>query len=175
MINLLKSAFIIGLFSICSCSHQSKETNIMTNPFPPEDFFVFQSELVDGRPVVGNINNAYRDYLEKAAYPWCLTLNIALDEEHLYENGLPKGEESTIANGLEHELFAEIEKRAVAHYIGHMYNNTFLDVFIYLDDPNKVHEYLQTQINKEGLIRPFRYEIKEEKEWVTVKDFFKSK
>ena len=100
-----------------------------------------------------------KNYDKKNKYKWCLTISMALDLANLFDNGLPKDSESVIANKLEDELLSEINKLATAHYIGHLFNDTFLDIYIYLDDPEKVHQFLQTQINKEGLTRGFKYEI----------------
>lgn len=91
----------------------------------------------------------------------------------MYENGFPKEKESAIANRLEKELLSEIQKIATAHYIGHIFNDTFLDVYIFLDNPEKVHEYLQTEINKEGLVRGFGYGINEDPKWKTVEGLLK--
>jgi hypothetical protein len=144
--------------------------NIMTDNediFPEESFSAVVAQIGD-QPVVGSFNMAYKTYNKKASYPWCLKIAIGLDLDNLYENGLPNFEETTIANKLEDELLAEIQKITTAHYIGHLFNDTFLDVYIYLDPPQKVHQYLQTQINKEGLIRGIGYEINEDPNWATV-------
>ena len=138
--------------------------------FPKESFSVITTEY-EGKPFIGTFNTAYQAYDKKSQYPWCLNIAIALDLDNLYENGLPKDEENAIANKLEDELRAEIQKLATAHYIGHLFNDTFLDIYIYLDEPEKVHEYLQTQINKEELVRGFRYEISEDLKWTTVEGF----
>jgi hypothetical protein len=140
--------------------------------FPRESFSVIEASIGD-KPVVGSFNMAYKTYDKKSQYAWCLTISIALELENLFENGLPKDEESAIANKLEDELYAGIQKLATAHYIGHLFNDTFLDVYIYLDEPEKVHEYLQIQVNKEELIRDFRYEIAKDTKWITVEEFLK--
>lgn len=140
--------------------------------FPPEKFSVVQGQVGD-KPMIGSLNMAYKNYDKKAQYPWCLKIAIGLELKNLYDNGLPKPEESEIANRLEDELLLKIKTLATAHYIGHLYNDTFLDVYVYLDDPKKVHEFLQTQINKEGLTRGFGYEINQDPQWSTVKELLK--
>lgn len=80
---------------------------------------------------------------------------------------------NAIATKLENELLTEIKNLATAHYIGHLFNDTFLDVFIYLDEPQKVHDYLQLQINKEGLVRRFGYEINQDPKWSRASIFLK--
>lgn len=54
---------------------------------------------------------------------------------------------------MENEFIEQIEKRTTAHYIGHLFNDKFLDIYWYLEEPEKTHSYLKTQINKEGLLR----------------------
>ena len=161
--------FLSTLFG-CGQSNNTGTKNI----YPQESFAVVEAMLADNKPVVGSFNMAYKTYDKKAKYPWCLKIAIGLDLGNVNENGLPSNpEESTIANRLEDELFSEIQKLAIAHYIGHLFNDAFLDVYIYLDDPEKVHNYLQTQINKEGLVRGFGYEINQDQKWTTVEGFLR--
>ena len=164
---ILTMGFLSTLFS-CGQRNGQKTTKV----FPKESFSVVEARFGD-KPVIGSFNMAYKTYDKKSQYPWCLTIFIALDPDNLFENGLPKDEESAIANKLEDELFIEIQKLATAHYIGHLFNDTFLDIYIYLDEPEKVHEYLQTQVNKEGLIRGFKYEIVKDPKWTTIEGFLK--
>jgi len=163
---LIMASFLSILFG---CGQKNKPQS--TSVFPEEKFSVIQATLKD-KPIVGSINMAYKDYYKKNKYPWCLKIYIALDLENLFENGLPKENESAIANKLEDELLSEIQKITTAHYIGHVFNDTFLDIYIYLEEPEKVHQYLQTQINKEGLARPFKYEIEQDPKWTNVNPFF---
>ncbi|MEN0055559.1 MAG: DUF695 domain-containing protein [Mucilaginibacter sp.] len=141
--------------------------------FPPENFSVVKANLENGKPVIGSINMAYKSYEQKNAYPWCLTLNIALELKNVDKNGLPTKSESDIANKFEDELFNQIKKLTTAHYIGHLYNDSFLDIYIYLQEPKKVHEYLQSQVNKKGITRGFGYEIKQDPNWSTVQSLLK--
>jgi hypothetical protein len=164
---ILTMGFLTTLFG-CGQSNKTENKNI----FPKESFSVVEAKIND-KPVIGSFNMAYKTYDKKVEYPWCLKISIGLDLKNLYENGLPKNEESVIANKLEDELLEEIQKITTAHYIGHLFNDTFLDVYIYLDDPEKVHNYLQTQTNKEVLIRGFGYEINQDPKWATVEGFLK--
>jgi len=156
----------MGIFSTLFGRGQEAKTDI----FPKENFSVVQGQIGD-KPVVGSFNMAYKTYDRKAKYPWCLKIAIGLEQGNLLDNGLPTREESEIANRLEDELLEGIQKLGTAHYIGHLFNDTFLDVYIYLVDPESVHQYLQTQVNKEGLIRGFGYEINEDPKWVMVQGF----
>lgn len=163
--------YTMGLLSTLLGCGQSKRTE-SKDVLPKESFSVVEAEIGD-KPAIGSFNMAYKTYDKKVKYPWCLKIAIGLDLDSLFENGLPKNEEIAIANKLEDELLAEIQKLTTAHYIGHLFNNTFLDVYIYLDNPEKVHNYLQTQVNKEGLIRGFGYEINQDPKWTTVDGFLK--
>ncbi|MCA6368826.1 MAG: DUF695 domain-containing protein [Cytophagales bacterium] len=158
----------MGILSTLFGRGQSTKTDI----FPKENFSVLDGKIGD-KPIIGSFNMAYKTYDKKAKYPWCLKIAIGLELGNLFENGLPKKEESEIANRLEDDLLANIQKLGTAHYVGHLFNDTFLDVYIYLADPESVHKYLQTQVNKEGLIRGFGYEINEDPKWTTVQAFMK--
>jgi len=153
----------------CNKEDKSRDTSKI---YPKENFSVIEGTLDNGISLVGSINLAYENYSRKENYVWCLKVYIALDTSNLYKNGLPLPEESQIAIQLEDVLMTEIKKLSVAHYIGHIFNDTFLDFYVYLNEPEKVHKYLQTQINKDGLIRGFGYEINQDPNWKTVKPFF---
>jgi hypothetical protein len=167
---LFVATFLSTLFG---CSGQKTKTDKEESIFPAEKFSVIEATMANGKPVIGSFNFAYKNYDQKAKYPWCLKISIGLNLDSLFENGLPKDSESKIANKLEDDLLAEIKKLATAHYVGHLFNDTFLGVYIYLDDPEKVNKYLQTQINKEELIRGFGYEINNDPTWTTVNGFMK--
>ncbi len=159
--------FLTTLFS-CGQSNKTESKDI----FPKENFSLVEAKIGD-KPAIGSFNMSYKKYDKKEKFTWCLKISIGLDLENLFENGLPKNEESEIANKFENELLGEIQKITTAHYIGHLFNDTFLDIYIYLDDPEKVHNFLQTQVNKEGLIRGFGYKINQDPKWLTVEEFLK--
>jgi len=162
----LKSWFIIFKYFV-NLSNMVENFKI----FPEEKFSILQASTNDGMPVIGSFNLAYKNYEQKYKFPWCLKIGIALNLENVTENGLPKGDEDFIARKVESDLLEKIKQITTAHYIGHLFNDSFLDVYIYLDEPQKVHEYLQTQIDKENLERGFGYEIKKELDWTTVNMF----
>jgi hypothetical protein len=167
MKNLIIMASLLS--TLFGCSGQDKKSETI-NIYPNESFSVLQAEL-EGKPVIGTINMAYKDYDKKSQYIWCLKITIGLDS--LQENGLPQEQESIIAKNLEDELVDSIKKLAVTHYVGHIFYDGFLDVYVYMSDPNKAHKYLQKQIDREGLIRPFGYVINEDKDWKIVQGFMK--
>ena len=138
---LLVLAFIIEL-SGC--------TGLKTNPenqsdiFPPEKFSVLKAEL-HGKPIIGSVNRAYADYKRKSEYPWCLVISIALNSDSVNSSGLPLAEESKIAYTEEDQLVDSVKKITTAHYIGHFFNDGFLDVYLYLDKPETVNSFLQKE------------------------------
>jgi len=117
------------------------------------------------------LTGGYKGYGLKERFPWCLKLAIGLDEENLYDNGLPLPDESYVANRMEDKLVEDIKSRCTAHYIGHLFNDSFLDVYIHLDDPEPAHQYLQDLIVREDHARGFGYEIKNDPDWAIVGDF----
>ncbi|MBE7175153.1 MAG: DUF695 domain-containing protein [Mucilaginibacter polytrichastri] len=156
--------FLISIITVTLFSCRQSGKSVRKSDFPEEQFSVV--EITNGdKPAVGSFNMAYKRFDGRSAYPWCLKISIGLDENNVFENGLPKAEEGKIANQAEDELLSAIRKLTTVHYIGHLFNDSFLDVYVYLDDPEKVHKFLQTQINKEGLIRAFAYEISKDPTW----------
>lgn len=138
--------------------------------YPEEQFSVVHAEI-DGRSVIGSVNKGYVGYAKKAQYPWRLHIGIALDENNIGEDGLGGYEENTIAYKVEDELLDGIRKTGTAHFIGHMFNDGYLDVYVYIADPEAVHQYLQQQTNREDLLRGFGYEIGKDPTWNEVAGF----
>lgn len=141
-----------------------------TGTFPTASFSLLQGE-VDGKSIMGSVNKGYKNYGRRSEFPWCLHIGIALAAENVQTNGLPKDEEIDIAYKQEDELVDEIKRIDTAHFIGHIFNDGYLDVYLYLAEPKKVHDYLQTQINKPGLLRAIGYEISKDEQWDNVEGF----
>lgn len=168
LLNGIMFTSLISLF-FGSMANAAKPQEI----FPVDKFMVLEGKI-DGKPVIGSFNAAYKNYAYKKKFSWCLRLSITLNEAALYANGLPKGEEIAVASKLEDELVEGIKSLTVAHYLGHLFGDTFLHVFVYFDDPDVVHQYLQSQVNKEGLVRGFAYEIQQDPQWLIAAPFIKN-
>jgi hypothetical protein len=161
--------FSLFIFTILNCKGQvQKKADI-----PPEKFYIIETKLSDGRPAIGSFNMAYKNYGEKAKYLWCLKINMALELKNVTKNGLPLKSESDTANKYQDYLLENIRGIATAHYLGHLYNDSFLDIYIYLDNPKKAHEFLQTESKKKNVTRQFAYEIKQDPTWETVTPFLR--
>lgn len=169
MKNIPKLLIMASFLSFFFNANAQNKTSI----YPSEKFSVVEGKSSNGKPVIGSFNMGYGNYGLKSNYKWCLTINIALDLKHVTENGLPIKSESDIVNKFEDELLYAIKKITTTHYIGHLYNDTFLDVYAYIDNPEKVNSYLQSQVNKKNLIRGFAFEIQQDPTWETVKTFLR--
>ncbi len=167
---LTMALFLNNLFGCTGNKKSEPETK--ADIFPTEKFAVIQAKF-KGKPIIGSINQAYSHYNKKEESPWCLVISIGLNLDSLYSNGLPLPSESEIANSEEDELVKIIKQKTTAHYIGHVFNDTFLDVYLYLDDPKAVNAFLQTQVNKKGLKRGFGFTIENDPNWAKVKPFMK--
>ncbi|MFI5196774.1 MAG: DUF695 domain-containing protein [Chitinophagales bacterium] len=156
--------------SLFGRSEQTGGSGAETSVFPVDSFSILQGET-EGKSVMGSVNKGYKDYHRKAEFPWCLHIGIALAADNLQSSGLPKDDEIEMAYKQEDELVNKIKNIETAHYIGHLFNEGFLDVYIYLPDPKKVHDYLQSQVNKKGILRGFGYEINKDPDWDSVETF----
>ena len=155
------------LSSLFGRSEQANARDTSANIYPA-DSFAFLNAEGNGVAVMGSVNKAYKNYDKKAEFPWCLHIGISLSADSVQSNGLPKTDESDVAYKQEEELLDEIKKLGPAHFIGHIFNDGFLDLYVYLQDPEAAHKYLQTQINKPDLLRGFGYEINKDEEWSKV-------
>ena len=160
------ASFFSSLFGGSEKTGSGEETSV----FPVDSFSILQGES-EGKAVMGSVNKGYRNYSRRAEFPWCLHIGVTLATDSLQSNGLPKDDEIEIAYKQEDELVNEIKNIETAHYIGHLFNEGYLDVYLYLPDPQKVHDYLQTQVNKQGILRGFVYEINKDPDWDSIEAF----
>ena len=156
----------LSAFLGCKSDQIKNEKDI----FPPEKFSVIKAQL-HGKLVVGSFNQSYSTYDKKNVYPWRLIISMALSLDSLDSNALPSPGESKIAYAEEDELVAKIQKTATAHYVGHLLNDGFMDIYLYLADPKAVNILLQGEVNKPDLKRGFKFEISQDPEWTTIKGF----
>jgi len=163
-LRLLILSFLLLLTN--SCRSQNK-----TSYKVPEKFSVLEAKLLNGKPVVGSFNMAYKNYNLKSQYNWCLKISIALELKNVTSKGLPTTSESTIANKFEEEIISEIRKITNIQYVGHLYNDTFLDIYVYLNNPEKVNSYLKKKVDEQGIPRGFGYQINQDPHWDIVKPF----
>ena len=95
-------AFLLS--KLLGCSKAKNESKSTAAIYPEENFSIIESSLLDGRPVVGSFNFGFKNYKLKKKYPWCLKIAIGLDQEKVFENGLPMKEESQVAFKMENEF-----------------------------------------------------------------------
>lgn len=139
-----------------------------TNAQPEDNWYLVDARLKDGRPAVGRVNGIYCDFPDKALFPWSLRLNIGLNLDDTRADGLPLSQERKIAQKFEDELIAGIHRQSTVHYVGHLYNDSFLDVYLYVADPDAVHAYLQKRIEDKDHTRGFGYEMTKDPHWKEV-------
>lgn len=159
----------MGLFSFFKNNNYSKQGHSV---FPEERFVIFEAQS-HGKPIIETINGGYKNYPYKSNYPWRLRISIGLDLNNLLPNELPNQEESTIAYTVEDKLLAEMKELTTIHYIGHVFNDTFLDVYVYTNNPEIINDYLKKYTDSEvlKLERDFGYEMTEDPNWNDVSVF----
>ena len=87
------------LFSVLGCRNNKIYKKDNSDIYPKENFSVVEATF-NGKPEIGSFNMAYKNFRDKANFPWCLNLHIELDSKNLYANGLPLPDETKIANKL---------------------------------------------------------------------------
>lgn len=128
--------------------------------------------MPDGKGTLCSIDMAYENYDNKQKYPWCLMMVIELDPNKIFPDGLPIAEEVKTTHYQEQEILAELQKLSTVHYVGHIYSDSFMNIFTYIDDPAKIHEYMQKRLTRKDLPRHMDYGIKMDPRWNSVKNFF---
>ena len=87
------------LFSVLGCRNNKIYKKDNSDIYPKENFSVVEATF-NGKPEIGSFNMAYKNFRDKANFPWCLNLHIELDSKNLYANGLTLPDETKIANKL---------------------------------------------------------------------------
>lgn len=160
----------MAIFStLWNCKDSKQEDFKVT--YPEEELGVIKAKYTDGTLAIGGFNRGYRNYKEKHYYPWSLKITMALNSEKCNPNGLPMDGENELANKFEDELVENLSNISPIHNVGHLFNNNYLDIYLYVRDKNKIDEWLEMEIQKEKLIRSFNYELIKDENWSTTANF----
>ncbi len=171
----MKPKLLIPLLCILmfGCNGQNAKIKDTTNIYPKESFVGFTAEL-KGKPLVGSMNHEFKNFDKKAEFPWCLHMIVLLDTNNLFANGLPKTEESNIAYKTEDSLLALIRNIEPAQYVGHFFNDGFLDIFFYVQESKKIDDFFRLH-KDDKRVREFGWDIEKDVSWSKVEEYMRDK
>jgi hypothetical protein len=165
---------VVGILSLLWSCKDSKVIDFKVT-YPEEKLGVVKATYSDGSIAIGSFNRGYKDYKDKSNYPWSIIITIDLDEKNCTSNGLPSETESEIVNKFEDELVEKMSKISPIHNVGHLFNKNQLQIFLYIRDNKKINEWLQKEVKKENILRPFTFDITEDQNWTTTESVMTDK
>jgi hypothetical protein len=135
----------------------------------PEDIFnVLEAQDSNGLPVLATINTGYAEWKFKAAYPWCVQVDIDYKGE---ENGMPDKKQLEELQEIEDQLLKELEETHLI-YLGHDTHNNRRTIYAYGHEYNivskKIHQYLENA----NWDYPIVFFIRKDKYWRNMEWFF---
>ena len=159
------------------CLDGMKEVSIIV---PGEKYHVVECLYEEDKPAIIVLNSNLRDFKEKDVFGWTCSLTIYYKD--LKENGMPTHEESDIVLDYVEKLDSAIKgdpDHPNALFVARETCDGQINVFWQLNEPEPVHQYLQSIIEENSYPREMEYRIEYDAEWKSVewflKDFSKTK
>ena len=154
-----------------------KEVSIIV---PEEKYHVVECLYEEDKPAIIVLNSNLRDFKEKDVFGWTCSLTIYYKD--LKENGMPTHEESDIVLDYVEKLDSAIKgdpDHPNALFVARETCDGQINVFWQLNEPEPVHQYLQSIIEEKSYPREMEYRIEYDDQWKSVEwflqDFSKTK
>ena len=130
--------------------------------------FAMSETDFDGYPLIANINLALRDYEQKQATPWLLSISTPLT--YPSDRGLPSKQEAAALNSW--ETVVELEIAVVSFvFVGRVTWNGNRELLYYVKEPEVPVQRLQTLIDSRST-RPFAFRCEKDEAWLKVSIYF---
>lgn len=134
-----------------------------------DNYSSLESELKNGRPLIGVFNTSLLEWDNKASHPWILNVEIKYDGEK--NNGLPDKHTYELLDKIEREISAELKDSDGYLNIGRQSADNLRDIYFACKDFRKpsrvVFNIEQNYANKLSL----SYDIYKDKYWHTFDRF----
>ncbi len=123
-----------------------------------------QVEL-NNHPARINLNPKYKDYINKAVYPWRLVISIPFKKP--LTSGWPTISDKNKISELETRFEGLLQKVCSCHYMASIDCCGACQLIYYVDRPDEASDRL-VKLEADGKTRPFAFSLKKEPEWETV-------
>ncbi|MGY6650084.1 DUF695 domain-containing protein [Wenyingzhuangia sp. IMCC45574] len=139
----------------------------------PLRFIEKRISLPNNKSGISLFNSSYRKFKKRNAASWCLNITVSLDKKFCDKDGLPLIEESFISSQFEKKLIVELmsESDTNIHYVGHIYKEFCLEMYLYLESPEEIYDFMEEKFNQKKLTRGFVYEIIKDTKWDLVNNY----
>lgn len=132
---------------------------------PTESFSVIEYEI-DGKPAIGTVNTALKDFSHKDVYSWYLS--IIIDFDKYQENGMPTSEEYKVVL-----LFADLlddklrndDDAPNALFVAREIRNGFCHLIYYVKDPDTAYAFLKKMIEEKSYMRKLEFIMEQDSDW----------
>lgn len=151
------------------CSDGMKEVKVV---LPEEKYQVVECQYEDDKPAIILLNSNLRDFKEKDVFGWTCSLTIYFKD--LAQKGMPTHEESDIVLDYVEKLDSAIKgdpDHPNALFVARETCDGQINVYWQVNDPEPVHQYLQSIIQEESYPREMEYKIEYDGEWKSVEWF----
>lgn len=131
---------------------------------------VIQFEI-DGKPCFATINQAFKSFKNKQAFP--LSLWITVETQQRNPNGHPTNDETTLFNNIEDSLIETFDKKTPFCFIGRTTRDGYREIMFYVRDKQRASETMDNFIKANRFKRTIKYEINRDENWESVSGLYK--
>lgn len=127
-----------------------------------KDSFTLLNTILDGQPLIANINVGLRQSNARQEHSWLLSISIPLANPTT--EGLPTKPEAEDLNRFEDAIEERIASAASFVFVGRVTWSGHRELLYYVDRPEQVAACLQRIIDSRST-RPFAFRCEEDSEW----------
>lgn len=163
----MKAFLLLSTAAFLTC--QTVRAQIVQTP--PASWCLQEVTDQDGNKVLITANLGYKNYADKAKFPWCLAVNITTLQK--YPNGLPTAEEAPILNTTEDMITEALVKAGATQFIGRVTMKGYRELYYFVTNPDKADAALK-KLAKKRQPREWEYQMQEDENWSRVAPFFRT-
>ncbi len=135
---------------------------------PEDSYGVLESEDSEGRVLYATINAGFKNWEFKAAFPWCVQIDIEFKGQ---DKGLPDKKQVEELQEIENELLSLFGQSDLA-YVGHQTHNDQRTIFCYSSDYNTISKKIHRYLENTGWDYEITFFIRKDKYWRNMEWFF---
>src|SRR5690606_23317221 len=120
---------------------------------------------------LATFNNKYKDYPNKAFFPWHVLIELEIVEKN--DNGHPVDKDAERLAKLEDEVMSFLKQKHTVHFVGRVTRNGFRDLRFYIDKPRfkqaEVYAFCDNVMKERGI----NFGVEQDPEWTAISGLIK--
>ena len=166
---LLWLVLVIIVSSSCSTASLNVNEGQSGSQTAEKQYFVIK-ELIHGYPKIKIVNNGLKQQVNKAEFPWSLSIVIELDEPET--DGSPTREEDEYLNQFQEFVEEKLSTIGDYRFVGRLTWNDERRIEYYIADPTIIERFLTAMIDAKKITNNMTFDIEKDETWENYSRFY---